>query len=93
MPHPASITPNPGGALAPNHVLGRDAITARYWSILENRSLVLVAPRRLGKSSVCRRMEATPHEGFKAVYRSLEGRSSGPLEFAELLFHDAERGL
>ena len=87
---PAPITPNPGGTLHPDQVVGRDPIVARYWDILQNRSMVLLAPRRLGKTSVCKRMVEYPLDGFEARYRDLEGRTSSPMDLVRALFEDAE---
>ena len=47
----------------------RQAEIARYWRGLETDSLLLLAPRRVGKSSVLRRMnEYADKAGFAAIY-------------------------
>ncbi|MFH1463319.1 MAG: hypothetical protein ABIO70_02930 [Pseudomonadota bacterium] len=86
---PSSITPNPGGAIHPDTVLGRNEIIERYWDILEMRSMALLAPRRLGKTSVCRRMERYPHAGMVVRYRDLEGLTH-PAELVRALVDDAD---
>lgn len=70
---PHSLVANPGGTLEPIQIIGRDPLILRYWEVLERRSLVLAAPRRMGKSSICRRMIAWPPEGFRPHHRDLEG--------------------
>jgi hypothetical protein len=74
------ITPNPGGTIHPDMVLGRDETIAGYWNILEQRSIALLAPRRLGKTSVCRRM---------VRYRDLEGFEH-PVDLARALLDDGD---
>ncbi len=63
---------NPGGRLAPDDVVGRDAIIDRYWGILERQSLILSAERRIGKTSIVQKMEHDGREGFEPFYKDLE---------------------
>ncbi|MBY0504796.1 MAG: AAA-like domain-containing protein [Bryobacteraceae bacterium] len=51
---------------------GRDEILARAWSLLEHSNLLLLAPRRVGKSSLLHRMKvAGPDKGYKTLYLSV----------------------
>lgn len=84
------ITPNPGGNLTPDEVVGRERTIGRYWDILQKRGIVLLAPRRVGKSSLCQAMVQKPPPGFRVVYRSLEGKASSPLDLARALLDDTE---
>ncbi len=63
---------NPGGRLAPENIIGRDAEVGRFWEILERQSLILTGERRLGKSHVMWKMEADGHGSFVAIYQDLE---------------------
>ena len=83
---------NPGGQLAPDEVVGRDRLVARLWDTLEGRSVVLTAERRMGKTSILKKMEAEPRDLFKTIRRDLENISS-PLEFVERLFEDIKTQL
>ncbi|MGL5033463.1 MAG: hypothetical protein ACRC6M_06640, partial [Microcystaceae cyanobacterium] len=83
---------NPGGQLAPDEVVGRDRLVARLWDTLEGRSVVLTAERRMGKTSVLKKLEAQPLKGFVTIRRDLENISS-PLEFVERLFEDIKSDL
>jgi AAA+ ATPase superfamily predicted ATPase len=83
---------NPGGQLAPDEVIGRDRLVARLWDTLEGRSVVLTAERRMGKTSVLKKLEAQPLKGFVTIRRDLENISS-PLEFVERLFDDIKSQL
>jgi len=47
---------NPGGVLAPEDVIGRDKLIEQIWRVLENQSVVLTSERRVGKTSVIRKM-------------------------------------
>ena len=49
---------NPGGGLAPEEVVGRDALIADLWDKLERHSVMMTAERRMGKTSVLRKMLA-----------------------------------
>lgn len=88
----SEIPTNPGGALAPEHVLGRDEVIALYWQKLETRSLALLAPRRIGKTSITTRMIAFPPEGFVVHARDLEDIES-VVHFTRALFEDVEAHL
>lgn len=51
---------------------GRDEILARAWSLLEHSNLLLLAPRRVGKSSLLNRMKVVgPERGYKTPYLSV----------------------
>ncbi|MDQ2688213.1 MAG: ATP-binding protein [Armatimonadota bacterium] len=78
--------------MAPQDVLGRDALIATIWRSLERQSVILSAERRIGKTSVIRKMESDPPTGVLPIYRDLEGIKT-PLEFAENVFRDVEHYL
>lgn len=80
---------NPGGQIATDEVLGRDALVRRLWSVLHRQSIVLGAERRLGKTCVIQKMIKEAPPGVLAIYRDME-RVQTTLEFAELVFHDVE---
>jgi len=88
----SEIPTNPGGALAPEHVLGRDELIARYWNKLETQSIALLAPRRIGKTSITKRMIAFPPPRFIVRARDLEDVDS-VVQFARALFEDVEAQL
>jgi hypothetical protein len=80
---------NPGGQLSPSEVVGRDRLIERLWQILERQSLILTAERRMGKTSVIKKMEAHPPEGKLIVFHDLENLRT-PLEFVNTVFADVE---
>jgi hypothetical protein len=80
---------NPGGAIAPAEVMGRDKLIVDLWGILEQQSVILSAERRMGKTSVIKKMQAEATADKLPIYRDLEGIKS-PLGFVEKVFKDVE---
>lgn len=83
---------NPGGIVAPDQVIGRDLLIKELWERLEQQSLIISAERRMGKTSVIRKMEAEPPEGRLTIFRDLEGIESA-IEFVEAVWQDVEEYL
>lgn len=83
---------NPGGNVSPEDVVGRDRLIERLWSTLEQLSIVLVAERRMGKTSIINKMRAEPRPDALVLVSDLESVSS-PLEFAERLLWDIGKHL
>ncbi len=86
------MKPNPGGQLAADEVLGRDKLIARLWQVLERQSLLLTAERRMGKTSVIKKMTAQPLPQMLVKFRDLEGLRT-PLEFVEAVLQDVQQDL
>ncbi|MBC7930136.1 MAG: ATP-binding protein [Rubrivivax sp.] len=80
---------NPGGMIPPSQIMGRDALITRLWRVLEGRGVVLSAERRMGKTSIIKKMVAEPQQNCLCFYRDLEGIRT-PLEFIETIFSDVE---
>ena len=83
---------NPGGHIPPKELIGRDELIADIWRRLEGRSVVLSAERRMGKTSIIKKMTAEPLTEVLSVWRDLE-QVRTPEEFAELVFQDVEAHL
>jgi AAA domain len=86
------MKPNPGGQLAADEVLGRDRLIARLWQVLERQSLILTAERRMGKTSVIKKMTAQPLPQILVKFRDLEDLRT-PLEFVEAVWQDVQQDL
>ena len=71
-----------GGNVPPDQVIGRDVLIHKMWRLLDDQSLVLVAERRIGKTSVIRKMALEPAPGWFPVYQVIEGLRS-PTEFID----------
>jgi hypothetical protein len=80
---------NPGGEIDPKDVVGRDRLIAELWAILDVQSVVIEAERRMGKSSIIKKMRGEPAPGVKLLYRDVEGIQT-PLEFVERVYEDME---
>jgi hypothetical protein len=80
---------NPGGILAPEDVVGRDQLIDLLWRALDTQSIVLTSERRIGKTSVVRKMVAASGTHHVCFLRDVEGFRS-PSEFIEGIYADVE---
>ena len=80
---------NPGGEIDPEDVIGRDQLIWRLWDVLQNQSVVLVAERRIGKTTVVKKMRSAAREDTRLIYHDVEGVRT-PLDFAEQVAKDVE---
>ncbi len=78
---------NPGGLINPADVVGRDPLIEMIWERLEEQSVQLLSERRIGKTSVARKMTAEPRQTFLCFFRDLEDLNSLP-EFVEAVYAD-----
>lgn len=83
---------NPGGIIPPSQIIGRDRLIKQLWRILEGRGLVLSAERRIGKTSIIKKMVAQCPGDKLCFYQDLEGVRT-PLEFVETVFGEVENHL
>lgn len=84
------VVPNPGGALEPGQVIGREPLISECWRALRSQSVALLAPRRMGKTSVLTCLAAEVPAGFIVVRRDLQGLESAA-EFVQVMFEDVEQ--
>lgn len=82
---PIPLTPQTGGVLSEEQIVGREQVITRFWKVLNRQGIVLYAERRFGKSSVLNKMNAKPPEGFVSIYKGVEG-AGNPDEFVRSLF-------
>lgn len=64
---------NTGGYIEPSHVVGRDHLIEQLWRQLQQKSLILTSERRVGKSSVIRKMQDQCPENWYINVRDVEG--------------------
>lgn len=74
------MRPIVGGNVPPDRVVGRDEFISKMWATLEDQSIVLVSERRIGKTSVLKKMFKEPLSGWCPLYMPIEGVAS-PIEF------------
>ena len=67
---------NPGGQIDPKNVVGRDHLIGRIWERLEQQCVVIDSVRRIGKSSVVKKMVAEPPEKWFPIYQDVESIQS-----------------
>lgn len=63
---------NPGGQIDLKSIIGRDRLILNVWEIVQQQSLVITAERRIGKTTVMKKMAAEPQAGWLPVYQDLE---------------------
>lgn len=78
---------NAGGYIAPDQVVGRDKFIENLWKHIEQQSLILTSERRIGKSSIIRKMKDEAPEKTTVVLRDVEGISTVK-EFVNRLVDD-----
>jgi hypothetical protein len=81
-----------GVILSPENVLGRDGLIDRLWRWLKIKSVRLEAERRIGKTSIIRRMTKQPPDGWFPIYMDLEKYHTAE-EFAQALAGEVEQFL
>lgn len=80
---------NPGGQIAPEEIVGREELIERLWDRLKQQSLIFSGERRIGKSSILKKMTAEAIADMLPIYRDLEGIRT-PIEFVEAVWQDTE---
>lgn len=81
------MKPNPGGQLAPQDIVGRDALIQDLKDVLEQQSVLLVAERRVGKTHVLEKFKTMAPARWVIIKRDLESVRSGR-EFVECVMAD-----
>lgn len=69
--------------------MGRDQLIKKLWRILDRQSLVLTAERRMGKTSIVKKMHSEAPETVIPIYRDLEGIKTAA-GFAKRVLEDVE---
>lgn len=80
---------NPGGQISPDEVVGREDLIENLWERLRQQSLIFSGERRIGKSSILKKMTAEAPVDMLPIYRDLEGIRT-PIEFVEAVWQDTE---
>lgn len=80
---------NPGGQISPQEIVGREELIESLWERLRQQSLIFSGERRIGKSSILKKMTAEAPGDMLPIYRDLEGIRT-PIEFVEAIWQDGE---
>ncbi len=76
---------NPGGILTGDAIIDREQEIKSIWKSLKNQSVVLTAERRVGKTSILRKIEEIPKDNWTPILYWVEGKWH-PIEFVEGLY-------
>jgi hypothetical protein len=83
---------NPGGQIDLNAVIGRAPLIQNLWETVEQQSLIITAERRIGKTTVIKKMRAEPVAGWVPVFQDLE-RCHSAAEFAMAVYKEIHQFL
>lgn len=83
---------NPGGVIEPSQVYGRDGLIAELWRQLDQTCVLINAERRIGKTSVLRKMSQEGAQGWFPVLLDLE-RFHSAEEFAIAVYEQVQQYL
>jgi hypothetical protein len=78
---------NPGGIITGNAIIDREKEVSDMWDILNRQSIVLISERRIGKTSILRKLYEHPINDWKPVLYFIEGKSH-PIDFVEGLYDE-----
>ncbi len=83
---------NPGGQIDLKAVVGRESLLRQILETVEHQSIVMTAERRIGKTTIMRKMLADPDPGWTPVFQDLEGCHTAA-EFAMLVYKEIHQFL
>ena len=75
----------PGGVPEPDELIGRDHLINVLWDHLAGSNILLVAPRRFGKTGVMRHVLKRPRTGYLPLYLEVEDIHTHEAFAAELI--------
>ena len=73
-------------------VVGRERLIKTLWETVEQQSVVITAERRIGKTTVIKKMWKEPAEGWIPVFQDLE-RCHSALEFVQVVYKEIHQFL
>lgn len=90
------MTNSPNGIPPLSTIIGRDALAQTVWQMLADRSILLTAERRMGKTYLLYKLQGEAEQqqqnwiqGWYCIFQDLS-RASSPLEFVQSVFDQAE---
>lgn len=83
---------NPGGQIDIKAVIGRDELIKLLWDTVDLQSMIITAERRIGKTTVMKKMTGEPVTGWLPVYQDLESCHTAA-EFAMAVYREVHRFL
>lgn len=83
---------NPGGQIDLSEVVGRDAIIEQVWDTIEQQSIRMNAERRIGKTTIIKKLWAEPRSGWVPIFQDLE-KYHTVSQFAEAVYREVDQFL
>jgi len=83
---------NPGGQIDIKAVVGRDPLIRQIWETIVQQSVVMTAERRIGKTTIIKKMLAEPDAGWTPVFRDFESCHTAA-EFAMAVYKEIHQFL
>ncbi len=83
---------NPGGQIDLREVVGRDEVINQIWDTIAQQSIRMNAERRIGKTTIIKKLCAEPRSGWVPIFQDLEQYHTA-LEFAEAVYAEVDRFL
>lgn len=81
------MKPSPGGIITGNAIIDREKEISSIWRALQNQSVVLISERRVGKTSILRKMEEIPRDNWVPILCWVESKQH-PVEFVEVIYEE-----
>ncbi|MGI9408118.1 MAG: hypothetical protein ACR2O4_17205 [Hyphomicrobiaceae bacterium] len=82
-----------GAPVTGSDFFGRERDVERFWrKINAGQHLLLVSPRRIGKTSLMRHIEANPRDNWVPVFADVEGKTDAAAVIAEIMNRLQNRG-
>jgi hypothetical protein len=86
------VKANPGGQIDIRAVVGRDSLIRQIWETITQQSAVMTAERRIGKTTIIKKMLAEPDPEWIPVFQDLE-RCHTAAEFAMAVYKEIHQFL
>jgi len=83
---------NPGGQIDLKEVVGREKIIEQIWDTLEQQSIRMNAERRIGKTTIIKKLREEPRPGWVPIFQDLEQYHTAN-EFAVSVFWEVDKFL
>ncbi|AEG00456.1 hypothetical protein [Methylomonas methanica] len=80
---------NPGGQIDLSEIIGRDQVVDQLWETLEQQSIRINAERRIGKTTVIKKLCETPKAGWVPIFQDLEQYHSA-MDFAQAVYREID---
>lgn len=83
---------NPGGQIDLNEVVGRDDVIDHLWDTINQQSIRINAERRIGKTTIIKKLYAEPRSGWITIFQDLE-KCHSALDFALAVYREVNQFL